>query len=103
MGILSLFTKTPATFTLQRLPAGSFTVDRNGTVVSSTLPSDFPESLIREIAGPALESFRGAEAAQIPLSELHIYYPSLKITARELRGGAILFLSPESRYASQPN
>jgi len=35
---------------------------------------------------------------------LIINYPSLKITARELRGGAIVFLSPRTPYgpASQP-
>jgi len=30
------------------------------------------------------------------LSEIVIQYPSLRISARELRGGAIIYLSPRS-------
>jgi hypothetical protein len=35
----------------------------------------------------------------LPLAELSIHYPSLTISARELRGGAMLFLSPKTPYA----
>ncbi len=41
-------------------------------------------------------AFNEAATAQLPLTELVINYPSLKITARELRGGAIVFLSPKA-------
>ena len=41
-------------------------------------------------------AFSEAAAAQLPLAELIINYPSLKIAARELRGGAIVFLSPKA-------
>jgi len=43
-----------------------------------------------------LNAFRQATTAQLPLSELVVEYPSLRITARELRGGAIIFLAPKS-------
>ncbi len=92
MGLLSLFAK-PAP-TLVRLPAGSFTVDREGCVLMGTLPSSFPASLVQDIAGQVRAAFGEAAAVQLPLTELAIHYPSLKITARELRGGAIVFLSP---------
>jgi len=36
------------------------------------------------------------EAAQLPLAELVIYYPSLKITARDLHGGTIVYLAPQT-------
>jgi hypothetical protein len=93
MGFLSLFAKPPPT--LLRLPSGSFTVDREGTVLIGTLPSSFPADLARDIAGQVLAAFREADAAQLPLSVLVITYPTLKITAREMRGGAILFLAPK--------
>ena len=96
MGLLSLFSKPAAT--LFRLPSGSFTVDREGSVVVGTLPSSFPQSLVRDIAREVLAAFRGAEAAQLPLSELIVDFPSLKITARDLRGGAVIFLSPKAVY-----
>ena len=54
---------------------------------------------IRDIAREVLAAFRGAEAAQLPLSELVVNFPSLKITARDLRGGAVIFLSPKALYA----
>jgi hypothetical protein len=97
MGLLNLFAKpAPA---LLRLPSGSFTVDSNGRVLIGTLPSSFPEEMVEDIAQQVIAAFRGAEEAQLPLLELHINYPSLKIVARELRGGAIVFLSPRTPYA----
>src|SRR3954451_1179216 len=100
MGLLTLFSKPSPT--LVRLPSGSFTVDREGSVIVGTLPSSFPSNLVDEISEQVLGAFRDAAAAQLLLSELVINYPSLKITARELRGGAIIFLSPKVSV-STPN
>jgi len=98
MGLLSLFAKpTPS---LLRLPSGSFTVDREGTVVVGTLPASFPTELTDVIAQQVLAAFREAADAQLPLSELIINYPSLTITTRELRGGAIVFLAPKAPFAA---
>jgi hypothetical protein len=94
MGLLSLFARSAPT--LVRLPSGSFTVDREGCVLMGTLPSSFPVSLIKDIARRVLGAFSEAATAQLPLAELVINYPSLKITARELRGGAIVFFSPKA-------
>jgi hypothetical protein len=94
MGLLSLFAK-PAP-TLVRLPAGSFTVDRDGRVLTGTLPSSFPTGLVKDIARQVRAAFSEAAASQLPLSEFVINYPSLKISARELRGGAIVFLAPRA-------
>jgi hypothetical protein len=93
MGLLTLFSK--ASPTLLKLPSGSFTVDREGTVIVGTLPSSFPSELVRDISEQILAAFRDATEAQLPLSEIVIHYPSLKITAKELRGGAIIFLAPK--------
>ena len=94
MGLLKLFAKPVPT--LLRLPSGSFTVDREGCVLTATLPSSFPASLVKDIAQQVRTAFGAAAAAQLPLTELIINYPSLKIAARELRGGAIVFLSPKA-------
>jgi len=98
MGLLSLFNKTAAPI-LVRLPSGSFTVDREGKVIVGTLPSSFPTALARDIAQQVLATFREAEGAHLPLASLTITYPSLKIRAREMRGGAIIFLTPQAPYA----
>jgi hypothetical protein len=94
MGILNIFAKpTP---TLLRLASGSFTVDRDGRVLMSTLPSSFPASLVKDIAQQVRATFAGAATSHLPLAEIIIHYPSLKISARELRGGAIVYLSPKA-------
>jgi hypothetical protein len=94
MGLLNLFNKSSPN--LLRLPAGSFTVDRSGALLAGTLPSSFPAELAKEIARNVLTGFREAAAAHLPLSELVIHYPTLKISARELRGGAVIFLAPKT-------
>lgn len=77
-----------------RLPSGSFTVDREGAIVVSTLPSSFPREFVLEIGRHVREAFQEARAAQLPLNELIVHFGGLKIVARELRGGALVFLSP---------
>jgi hypothetical protein len=96
MGFLNFFSKPTMPQALLRLPSGSFTLDRSGRVVVTTLPSGFPTELLLEIGDRILSTFRDAQAAQLPLDELVVYYPALKITARELRGGAIVYLVPQT-------
>jgi len=96
MGFIRLFSKTRAA--VQRLPSGSMTVDRDGNVVATTVSSVYPRSVLREIADEVLSVFREARAAQIPLSEFNLHFATLRITAREMRGGAIVFLSPKSPF-----
>ena len=94
MDFLKLFSKrarTPA-----RLPSGSFTVNRDGDILVSTLPQTFPVALTREIGSHVLQTFRAAQTARLPLSELVVCYASLQLTARDLRGGAIVFLAPQT-------
>jgi hypothetical protein len=79
-----------------RLPSGSFTLDREGRVMTSTLPQSFSEAQMRAIGEKVLASFRAAQRAQMPLSEIIVHYAALKLLARELRGGAIIFLMPQA-------
>lgn len=81
---------------VQQLPAGSLTVNRDGKVVTSTIGSGYPEGLLREIVRDVMLLFRQARDAQMPLAEFSIHFASLRITARELRGGAIIFLFPQT-------
>ena len=99
MGFLSRFTtKTVApeeNTHPTRLSSGSFTVDSTGNVVASTLPGTFPAEHVNAIAQAIVTTFQNAQKAQIPLSEVIISYAAMKISARELRGGAIIFLAPK--------
>ena len=99
MGILNLFSKSAAL--LQPLPRGSFTVDKEGRVLASTLPQAFPEEFAEDIGVKVVDAFRAAQSARISLHELIVRYANLKLTARELRGGAIIFLVPQT-FSSRP-
>jgi hypothetical protein len=81
---------------LVHLSTGCFTVDRLGQIVASTLPQAFPSGKVQEIAQRVLAIFRGAEEARLPLAELRVNYSAFTLTARELRGGAIVFLATRS-------
>ena len=94
MGLLNLFAKTEAALT--RLPSGSFTIDREGSLIVSTVSSSFPSATIEEIGRRVLETFREAQALNLPLAELIVHFGAFKIVARELRGGAIVFLTPKN-------
>jgi hypothetical protein len=87
---------------LLRLHSGSFSVDRSGRVLASTLPSTFPADLLRTIGTTVSQTFQEALAAQLPLEQLIVHYPGLKITAREMRGGAIVFLSTSNFTSPTP-
>lgn len=95
MGFLSSLFKAEQP-NLVNLPAGSFTVDKAGRVMTSTLPQSFPPDRLRDIGQQVLAAFRSAERAQMPMSEILIHYSTLKILARELRGGAMVFLMPQT-------
>ena len=99
MGLLNFFFR--ASPELLPLPKGSFTVDGDGRVLASTLPHSYPTAFAQDIATEVLAAFRAAREARIPLAELMIRYSSLKLTARELRGGAIIFLTPQTLSTPQ--
>lgn len=88
---------------VQQLPTGTITVDRNGHIITSTVSSAFPKHLLRDIGRDVLEVFREARVAQMPLAEVSLHYGSLNITARELRGGAIIFIFPQTALLPKPN
>ncbi len=96
MGLLSLFTKPSPR--VQRLPRGSLTVDRNGQVVATTVSSTIPPAVVQEVGIQVLRIFNEAHKAQVPLAELNLHFASLQITARELRGGAVIFLKPKNPF-----
>jgi hypothetical protein len=96
MGLLTFFSRAKFSQHLLHLPAGSFTLDSEGRVMTSTLPSGFPKAHITQIGQKVLSTFTAARNAQMPLSEIIISYAALRILARELRGGAIIYLMPQA-------
>jgi hypothetical protein len=101
MGFLKRFFRGRAS--VQQLPTGTITVDRNGQIVTSTVSSAYPKKLLCDIGFDVLALFREARDAQMPLAEISLHFGSLHITARELRGGAIIFLFPQTALLPTPN
>ena len=93
MGLLSLL-RGRGKSDIKRLPQGTFTIDSHGRIVSSTLPHSLSAGQVRDIGQHILAIFQGARTAQLPLYELVVNYGVFKITAREMRGGAMVFLAP---------
>jgi len=100
MGFLKRFFRVRAG--VQQLPTGTITVDRNGHIITSTVSSTYPKNFLRDIGRDVLELFSEARAAQMPLAEISLQFGSLHITARELRGGAIIFLFPQTALLPTP-
>jgi len=93
MGLLNIFrAKDGDARTV--LPAGSFTIDRNGKIIASTITSLFPEDNLKEISTAVIGSFANARNAGLALTELTIRLGAMNIRAVEMRGGAMIFLSP---------
>ena len=100
MGFLKRFFRGRAG--VQQLPTGTITVDRNGCIITSTVSSAYPQKLLRDIGRDVLGLFREARTAQMPLAEISLQFGSLHITARELRGGAVIFLFPKTALLPTP-
>lgn len=96
MGLLNIFSKSQAAPGVARLPSGSFTVDKTGRILTSTLPGAFSETQIKDMASVVTAVFTSAQQINMPLRELFINYAGLRMTVRELRGGAIVFLAPRT-------
>jgi hypothetical protein len=101
MGLLNWKSKPIAV--IQRLPSGSFTVDSHGHVMTTTVASDFPREQLGDIAQQVLSIFREAQAASLPLAELSLHFAEFCVTARDMHGGAIIFLSPKNMFANSPS
>ena len=100
MGFLKRFRLAKTHAAVQQLPTGSVTLDRQGNVVMTTVSSTYPRALLRDIGCEVLRLFHDARTAQMPLAEVSIHFASLRITGRELRGGVIIFLFPQTAFLS---
>ena len=80
------------------MPSGTLTVDRNNQILATTVSSACSPEVLQEIGDQVLTLFQQARKSHLTLSEMTIHFSSLKITARELRGGAIIFLAPKHSF-----
>ena len=103
MGVLKPFVRTTVPVEAGRMPSGCFAVHRHGAIVCSTLPQWFPRDAAEEIARTVLAAFRIASETSVALTDISIRYSGINIQARDLRGGALIFLVPnETHFARKP-
>ena len=69
-------------------------MDRDGKVVTSTISSAVAGETLEQISAQVLQTFRDAKLAEMNMTEFSITMGAMNIKARELRGGAIIFVSP---------
>ena len=93
MGLLSRTSRTP-TPKPEVVPSGSFTVDRNGRVLTSTIRSGVAPETLTRIAKTVLETLHTSQENASQLQEFVVQFPQMILKARDLRGGAIIFLTP---------
>jgi hypothetical protein len=98
MGVLKPFVRTTIPIEAGRMPSGCFAVHREGGIICSTLPHWFSPAAAEEIGRSVLAAFRIASETNVTLAELSIRYTGLTISARDLRGGALIFLSPNETH-----
>ena len=98
MGVLKPFVRTTVPVEAGRMPSGCFAVHRHGGIVCSTLPQWFPRDAAEEIARTVLTSFRIASETSVALTDISIRYSGMNIQARDLRGGALIFLVPNETH-----
>jgi hypothetical protein len=78
-----------------RFPTGSYTVAADGKIVVSTLPGNFPRQQMEAIGKVVLSALRSARELGTPFTELAADFAGLEIRARDLAGGAIIFITPQ--------
>ena len=93
MGLLNIF-RAQQTQAPPPLPSGSYTVDRSGKVVTRTISSAIAAETLEIISAQVLQAFKDAKQADLNITEFSVTMGAMNIKARELRGGAIIFLSP---------
>lgn len=94
MGVLKPFSRSLKPLRPERLPNGAFSIHSGGEIVGSTLPSEFPLKVVHQIGHAVMAAFRRAQESNLPLNDLLIHFSGITITARELKGGALIFLNP---------
>jgi hypothetical protein len=78
-----------------RFPRGSYTISSAGSIVVSTLPGTFPRDRMVTIGRAVLSALSSARELGTPFTELAADYAGVEIRARDLSGGAIIFITPQ--------
>ena len=101
MSFFTQFFIRPYKHPLVQPPAGSFLMDQQGRVLSSTLPAKFSKEMVEAIATPVLEAFKQARTGRFELNELVVHYSTFKLQASQWRKGTMVYLIPQLPHVPQ--
>ncbi len=76
------------------IPQGAFTYDSAGGIVVGSVPTDWLEAYGPQLVSVFRKAFTSAEQKGLPLAEIALHYAGARITARDLRGGGIVYVFP---------
>jgi chemotaxis response regulator CheB len=78
---------------LLQLHSGSFSMDRTGRILATTLPSSFPRNLVQTIGQCVALTFEEAQNAQLPLKNSSFIIPGSRSPPVKCAAGPSYFLS----------
>src|ERR1043166_9035784 len=96
MSFYTQFFIRPYKHPLLQQPAGSFLMDENGGIQSSSLPMSVPQERLRAIADKVFEAFAAARRRQIVFTELCVDYAALRLRAKQGPRGTMVYVTRRS-------
>jgi len=100
MGFVTQIFIKPSKAALVQVPTGSFKMDQSGRLMTSTLPAAFAAAHVEAIGTEIARAFLSGDRAQVALTQLTVDYPALKLLARKMRHGLMVFLVPRTLGSS---
>jgi hypothetical protein len=73
--------------------AGSFLMDDQGGIRSSTLPNSFPQDRLQSIASNIFKTFQTVRKALMECNELRVDYPALSLQAKRGPRGTMVYIT----------
>lgn len=76
------------------IPRGAFTYDSAGGILVGSVPQAWMEEFGPMLVKTLRKAFGVAAEKGLILNEIALYYAGVRIVARDLRGGGIVYLLP---------
>ncbi len=76
------------------IPRGAFTYDSEGDILIGSVPTAWLEEFGPYLVKAFRKAFSSAEEKGLPLTEIALHYGGARLTAKDLRGGGIVYVFP---------
>lgn len=79
------------------IPQGAFTYDSAGSILVGSVPMAWLDEFGPYLVKTFRKAFAAAEEKGLPLTEIALHYGGARLTAKDLRGGGIIYIFPVRR------